>query len=135
MIIHIINTSYTSKRYCLKSTLTMNLTDDPFQLTPADMERKYLKTKDLPVFEAPTIDMKLLISEKREVDRLYESLVNAGFLYVKNHGVSKNLIRKVRKISTDFYHTPHDERKNLENYEGLLVHDGSAFSLDVFENS
>ena len=63
------------------------------------------------------------------------ALVNSGFLYIKNHGVSKTLIEKIWKISHDFYHCTHEQRKELEDYTGKLVHDGSAFSLPVFEGS
>jgi len=56
-------------------------------------------------------------------------------MYVKNHEVSPTLINRVREISTNFYHCDQKTRKTLEDYEGILVHDGSAFSLEPFKGS
>ena len=127
-----------------------------------EMEEKYLEVKDNKMFDAPTIDMKKLVSHQSEVEKLYlekvsirskltnvklvndyiskhgklpKALVNSGFLYIKNHGVSKTLIEKVWKISHDFYHCTHEQRKELEDFKGKLIHDGSAFSLPVFDGS
>jgi len=45
------------------------------------------------------------------------------------------LIEKIWKISHDFYHCTHEQRKELEDFQGKLIHDGSAFSLPVFDGS
>jgi len=83
--------------------------------------------------EIPTVDLKNIFVDKTELQNLHEGLVNVGFIYVKNHGISTRLISKIRKISKEFFHSTLETRKRLESYKGILIHDGSAFSMPVFE--
>ena len=98
-------------------------------------EQKFKNARAKKVLTAPVIDMERLLHDSREVEKLYEALVNAGFLYISNHGIDKNLIQEIKRVSADFYHLSPSKRKELENYEGKLVHDGSAFSLTPFSES
>ncbi|CAG5113451.1 Oidioi.mRNA.OKI2018_I69.chr2.g7560.t1.cds [Oikopleura dioica] len=102
------------------------------KITP---EQKFKNARAKKVLSAPIINMEKLLYDSREVEKLYEALVNAGFLYISNHGVDKNLIQEIKRVSADFYHLSPSKRKELENYEGKLVHDGSAFSLTPFNGS
>ena len=129
------------------------------RITP---EQKFKNARAKKVLSAPVIDMERLLFDSKENEKLYEALVNAGFLYLSNHGIDKNLIQEIKRVSgigrwsrkknlknwfrknlrkviwsqkAEFYHLPASKRKELEDFEGKLIHDGSAFSLTPFADS
>mgnify|MGYP000074744007 CR=1 FL=1 len=48
-------------------------------------------------------------TDKDLQDVLFNGLTDIGFLVLTNHGIPDELIKKVYKISTDFYSTTHEE--------------------------
>ena len=72
-------------------------------LSEKQMKEKYLAVKNKVAFTAPMIDMKKLEAhDQKQLDLLYVSLCNDGFLYVKNHGVPKKVTEDMRKCTYQF---------------------------------
>ena len=53
-----------------------------------------------------------------------------GAFKITNHSISETLLLEVFNITQNFFTTSASARKDLEKYNGSLVHDGSAFSKD-----
>ena len=66
------------------------------RITP---EQKFKNARAKKVLSAPVIDMERLLFDSKENEKLYEALVNAGFLYLSNHGIDKNLIQEIKRVS------------------------------------
>ena len=66
------------------------------RITP---EQKFKNARAKKVLSAPVIDMERLLVDSKEKEKLYEALVNAGFLYLSNHGIDKNLIQEIKRVS------------------------------------
>lgn len=66
------------------------------KITP---EQKFKNARAQKVLSAPVIDMERLLFDSKENEKLYEALVNAGFLYLSNHGIDKNLIQEIKRVS------------------------------------
>ena len=64
------------------------------KITP---EQKFKNARAKKVLSAPVIDMERLLFDSKENEKLYEALVNAGFLYLSNHGI--DFFNNVRKMN------------------------------------
>ena len=76
----------------------------------------YLKAKETDIETIPVIDVSKLIdgTDKQgvadEIGRVCESL---GFLYIINHGVDKDLIKRVKDVTESFFNLPFEEKQKL----------------------
>ena len=62
-----------------------------------EMEEKYLEVKDNQMFDAPTIDMKKLVSHQSEVEKLYLETVSIRS-ELKNVQLTNDYICKHEKL-------------------------------------
>jgi len=105
-------------------------------LSQKQMKAKYLAVKNKVAFSAPMIDMKKLEAhDKKQLDLLYVSLCNDGFLYVKNHGVPKKVTDDMINNTHQFYRAPLRERLRMKA-EHAKIHpgfdqNGHAFQFEV----
>ena len=56
------------------------------------MEKKFKDAPAKKVLFAPIIDLEEL-HDSGEMEKLYEALVNTGFMYISNHGIEGRKIR------------------------------------------
>ena len=95
-------------------------------------EEKFKDARAKKAHQAPIIDLEMLSHNPEEVEKLYQALVNTGFMYISNHGVDKDFIEEIKQVTYDFYHLSPPKRKELQEYEGKLVHSDTAFDLPPF---
>ena len=100
-----------------------------------DGKPKLVEVPDELPFEVPIIDYKNLPSDKSIQDKLFKGLTDVGFLVLANHGMPDALIKKVHKISTQFYSCTHEQRIRVANESKIMMHEGSAFTTTPFKNS
>ncbi|KAF3189779.1 hypothetical protein TWF106_000851 [Orbilia oligospora] len=65
----------------------------------------------------PILDLSLARSEDTKpgfLNDLRHALIEVGFLYIKNTGISSELIDRVKKLGVDFFDIPEDEKLRLE---------------------
>ncbi|KAK6520208.1 hypothetical protein TWF506_000490 [Arthrobotrys conoides] len=65
----------------------------------------------------PILDLSLARSEDTKqgfLNDLRHALIEVGFLYLKNTGISSELIDRVKKLGVEFFNLPEDEKLRLE---------------------
>lgn len=65
----------------------------------------------------PILDLSLARSEDTKpgfLNDLRHALIEVGFLYIKNTGISSELIDRVKKLGVEFFNLPEDEKLRLE---------------------
>ncbi|KAF3276637.1 hypothetical protein TWF970_006220 [Orbilia oligospora] len=65
----------------------------------------------------PILDLSLARSEDTKpgfLNELRHALIEVGFLYIKNTGISSELIDRVKKLGVEFFDIPEDEKLRLE---------------------
>jgi len=73
---------------------------------------------NLPVAQIPIIDLQTFVtgdgSERQAVvNRVYQACHKIGFLYIKNSGISSNLIQQVFVHSQQFFNLPHEIKAQI----------------------
>ncbi|KAK6344888.1 hypothetical protein TWF718_006840 [Orbilia javanica] len=65
----------------------------------------------------PILDLSLARSEDTKqgfLNDLRHALIEVGFLYIKNTGISSELVDRVKKLGVEFFDLPQDEKLRLE---------------------
>ena len=106
-----------------------------FKRAETDGKPKLVEIPDELPFEVPIIDYKNLPTDKSIQDKLFKGLTDVGFLVLANHGMPDALIKKVHKISTQFYSCTHEQRVRVAKESKIMMHEGSAFTTTPFKNS
>jgi len=97
---------------------------------------KYLRVKDKTKFTVPQLSMsRIEARDNQSLDDLYVAMVNAGFMYIKDHGVAKDAIMDMRRITYKFFRTPLKERLRMrseanEKFPGQLYQEGHVFQYE-----
>ncbi|CAN1230383.1 Protein SRG1 [Linum grandiflorum] len=82
--------------------------------------------------EVPVIDMdKLMVgsSDDQELGRLHKACQEWGFFQLVNHGVSRELVEKVKTEVKDLFNLPPEEKEKYSQRPGELEGFGQAFVL------
>ncbi len=99
----------------------------------------YAKAKDVDVSLIPVIDLADIGGGdsavlKRIADDIVHAAENSGFFYVKNHGISDDLITQVYELAGEFFRRPVDEKNQVkvnQNHRGFLSTGGAKMSDDA----
>ncbi|KAF3939140.1 hypothetical protein ABW19_dt0203896 [Dactylella cylindrospora] len=65
----------------------------------------------------PILDLSLAKSPDTKpgfLDELRHALIEVGFLYISNTGISNDLIERVKKLGVEFFDLPEEEKLRLE---------------------
>ena len=64
----------------------------------------------------PVIDIKKINSASNKIDiakELYKASTDLGFIYIKNHDISENLINDLRKDGLNFFRSSTDDKSKV----------------------
>ncbi|GKU94296.1 hypothetical protein SLEP1_g7811 [Rubroshorea leprosula] len=100
-----------------------------------ELPPRYIHTDEDPPFVAdtlslphvPVIDLKKLPSEDVEMERFHTACKDWGFFQLVNHGVSNELVEKVKLEIKEFFDLPMEEKKKFWQHPGELEGYGQAF--------
>ncbi|CAL1390752.1 unnamed protein product [Linum trigynum] len=106
----------------------------------ADIPPRYIRPDQqpppnaaLPLEEVPVIDLQKLLSSSShhrhvsELDRLHDACQNWGFFQLVNHGVSEELVERVKKEVVEFFNLPLEEKQKYSQKQGDIEGYGQAF--------
>ncbi|XP_038723415.1 protein SRG1-like [Tripterygium wilfordii] len=112
------------------------LAKEPLKTLPP----RYVRTDQDPPFtspdtaafpqQIPVIDMHMLKSEEfmnSELQKFHNACKEWGFFQLQNHGVSEELVEKVKKEVQEFFNLPKEEKKKCWQQPGDLEGFGQAF--------
>jgi isopenicillin N synthase-like dioxygenase len=71
----------------------------------------------MPFNEIPILDMSLATNDSTKpafLEQLRDTLLNVGFLYIKNTGIDQDLYDKVCEEGIRFFDLPEDEKLRIE---------------------
>jgi isopenicillin N synthase-like dioxygenase len=71
----------------------------------------------MPFKEIPILDMSLATNDSTKpafLEQLRDTLLNVGFLYIKNTGIDQDLYDKVCEEGIRFFDLPEDEKLRIE---------------------
>lgn len=77
----------------------------------------------------PSVSLLKLDSSKEEQTRLYHSLTEVGFVYITDHGVPKEIVQKVHKLTEDqLFNVSCKERQKLCELKNSLLNYGDIYN-------
>ncbi|KAI8986155.1 Clavaminate synthase-like protein [Trametes punicea] len=70
--------------------------------------------KDIPIIDLKEIDKPGPTIRKALADAVRDACMNVGFLYVKNHGISEDIIERAFAASKEFFSLPLEKKMELD---------------------
>ncbi|MEL0638814.1 2-oxoglutarate and iron-dependent oxygenase domain-containing protein [Marinomonas sp. TI.3.20] len=84
----------------------------------------YLQASTVDIQQIPIIDIEPLINRsdpQKVADQIGAVCEEIGFLYIKNHGIKKDLMEKINKYSQEFFSLPLEEKNKIN-----IINSGAA---------
>ena len=85
-----------------------------------------LRAQRVPLDQIPVIDLGPTLSGKgkqKMAKGIHAALANIGFMYIRNHGVSAELLDAAYRVSAEFFDLPQDQKDALHIHQsGVALH-------------
>ncbi|KAK9269295.1 hypothetical protein L1049_001066 [Liquidambar formosana] len=99
-----------------------------------DEECLLVSDTNMLVHEVPVIDMHSLLCTKSmdsELAKLHFACKEWGFFQLVNHGVSSQLVERIKMEIQEFFNLPIEEKKKFWQYQGEVEGFGQAFVVSI----